>query len=221
MRLFTLPHALAGLFIFVMLGAQTATYFRGTEVTAVVDHVELRKHAKNGGAYCAYDFHFDLNGRRRDRHDSRTAPYRTGDTFTGRAMIIAGQDVFLPTGWSLKVDGLQTLGLAIVWNGFMSFFIYFAWIGPMRRRWLVRDGEATVGRITELTAGRGRGSSNKVAYEFEVNGRTVSGKSKIGTPELRAAVVGQPITVIYDPNKPKRSVPYELSDFIVSDAAMG
>ena len=215
LRLFILPHTIVGGFLLLTVPTRLYVHYLGTAVNATIDAVEPRT-SRKGGDYYLVTYHYLLNGRRYDGSESRTVRPVVGETFAGRAAAFAGHDVFRPARFSAPSDLLPLLGAAIFWNGVVSVFLYIAWVVPFRDRWLARHGEATLGAITGKEMHRGKGTTYSVSYEFEVDGQDYRGKGKVDFAAYDLTREGMPVTVLFDPSRPKRSLPYELSDFVVS-----
>lgn len=75
---------------------------------------------------------------------------------------------------------------------------------------LWRSGEEAVGRIEHVERNRSVRVNGKspwvVTYAYEVFGQTYTGESSSFEPKLRYAQRGQPVAVVFDPNKPEKSV---------------
>jgi hypothetical protein len=96
-------------------------------------------------------------------------------------------------------------------------------ITPWRIRRLLRDGEATAGTIVDFKAITGKGACLKIAYEFEAAPKDIGevssarekirGKMWVPGLDFRHTQVGDAVTVIYDRNRPQRSIIYEYADY--------
>jgi hypothetical protein len=201
--------------VFLLLVVPTRVYvhYWGTPVTATVDSVEARW-SKKGGDYYWISYHYMLNARRYDDTESRNVRPVVGETFAGRAAAFGGRGtMYSPTLRAKEI--LPLVGAAIFWNGVLSVFLYMAWVVPVRQRWLARHGEATPGAITGKDVCRGRGTTYTVSYAFEVDGTDYRGKCEVTSAAYQLAREGMAVTVLFDRSRPKRSLPYELSDFVV------
>ena len=116
--------------------------------------------------------------------------------------------------------------LVLFWNGILSMFVWMAWIAPWRKRQLLIHGAATGGQIIakdRVTGGKG-GPRYQVQYAYFVPQEETAGLAPMGLPcngqmevpvnDFTAADIGQSVTVIYDPRKPKRSLVYEFAEYV-------
>ena len=87
---------------------------------------------------------------------------------------------------------------------------------PWRTRRLLRTGTAVAGELTgaqPLPGRRGRGG--RVRYRFPTPAGPVYATQGVTGDARRAAYDGRPVTVVYDPARPARSVAVELSGYRV------
>jgi uncharacterized protein DUF3592 len=75
---------------------------------------------------------------------------------------------------------------------------------PLRcQRRLLSEGRAAPGHVTRHKKGH---HGTEFTFEFTtLSGKRITGKT---SPRAKPPVVGAPITVVYDPDEPKRSAPY-------------
>jgi hypothetical protein len=197
-------------------------YHHGTHVQARIHKLEPRT-SKKGGDYYVVGFDYELNRRRySEEFDSLSAAERMrtkiGDTIDGRAAAVFGHALFLKSSLDINDDVLRLGLFSLFWNGIMSAFVYMLWIHPIRQRLLVRNGDTAPGTITRRTETRGKGTTYTLCYTFRTRfGEVIETKSNVSQAGYHAAFEGAPVTVIYNPSRPKRSVPYEYSDFLVID----
>ncbi len=198
-------------------------YHYGTPVKAVIHSLEKRN-SKKGGASYVMGFHYFLDGHRYDqKNESLTADEgahtKIGDTFDGRAATILSMPWFLRANLDIKSDAIILGAVALVWNTFVGAFMYMLWGVPTRQRWLLRHGEETKGVILGRTvAARGRGTTYRVLYKFTTpSGELIKTGCDVSKEACESSNPGDPVTVIYTPRNPKRSLPYELCDFYVTN----
>jgi hypothetical protein len=214
LRLFIVPHMVAGVFFILAVPTHLYVHYLGTPVTATIDRIEPRTSKKSGDYYWV-TYHYMLDGRRFSDGESRQVRPAVGDTFGGRAAAFAGHGMILAPEFSVVRDVLPLLGAAIFWNGVLSMFLYVLWVVPIRQHWLARHGEATLGTITGKVVHRGKSTTYTVSYQFDVDGKDYRGKCDVDSAAYDLAREGMPVTVLYDPSRPKRSLPYEVCDFVV------
>ncbi|MEZ0265192.1 MAG: DUF3592 domain-containing protein, partial [Phycisphaerae bacterium] len=102
--------------------------------------------------------------------------------------------------------------------GLLCWALYLGMVvRPRRRRWLYTDGTAVPGTVTGGRVARVKGGTlYYVWYEFapaDGSGRRESKQMVAGPEEYAAALSGRPVTVLYDPGRPKRSVVYEYGGY--------
>jgi hypothetical protein len=133
----------------------------------------------------------------------------------------------LPQRYSTKSPWLTSLWYllgALVWNSILALFVWIAWIAPWRTRRVLKYGVPVAGQITSKTQIRGSkgGMSYQVKYVYqptledqkgEVSNQLVDGQSYISAKDYTSATVGQIVTVLFDPRKPKRSLIYDFADY--------
>jgi hypothetical protein len=220
-RLFVLPHVIIGIVTLLAVPTRWYVYNHGTHVQATIHKLE-RRTSKKGGVYYVVGFDYMLGGRRyseeyeslSNAEGSRT---RIGDKIDGRAAAPLGYTEFLRTTLDIRSDLLALGAWSLVWNLFIGLFMYLLWVVPIRQRLLARGGLAAAGIITGRKETHGRGTTHTLFYTFHTEGgQLVQAKSDVSQGPYHAAREGAPVTVIYDPKKSTRSLPYEFSDFIVA-----
>ena len=103
-----------------------------------------------------------------------------------------------------------------IWGVMLSITM----LGMLRRAWLtprrlVRDGQAVIGRITDKRMEQaGRSKAPTLFYEYEPAGGEVV-KSRISVPRKTFVTTeaGSDVVVVYDPDRPRRSLIYDVCDF--------
>jgi hypothetical protein len=222
MRLFILPHTVAGLFLLLSVPAHLYVHLFGTPVVAVVDRSEISASKKGHRSYEIY-FHYTVDGHR--FHDQTSAgidePQRAvaGFTFDGLASQFAEHAMFIPHDKSLVGDVLPLLLAALLWNGILSLFLYAVWINPIRQRWLFKYGQAATGAVTGHREIRGKGTRHVVEYEFTtLNGSRVKGKGDVPKRTYDQIADGSPVAVLYIARRPGWNQLYAHGDFLVKSA---
>jgi hypothetical protein len=225
-RLFILPHMIIGIGSLLTVPTRCYVYNFGTHVQATIHKLE-RRTSRKGGDYYVVGFDYTLGWRRyAEEYESLSvaegAHTRVGDKLDGRAAALLGHALFLRTSLDIRSDLLGLGTWSLLWNGFVWTVMYIIWVVPIRGRLLAKNGPAAPGVITSRKEKRGRGSTYTLFYTFRTAaGHLVRAKSDVRLEGYRAAYEGAPVTVIYDPRKPTRSLPYEFSDFIVAEVGRG
>jgi Protein of unknown function (DUF3592) len=114
----------------------------------------------------------------------------------------------------------------LFWNAILSVFVYVIWVAPLRDRALVRNGQVASGNIVSKRERRGRGVTYFATFRFTDPASGQEIKREMTLPSRAKyddARTGKPVTVIYDPRKPKRAVAYELGSYriVAPDASYG
>jgi hypothetical protein len=98
------------------------------------------------------------------------------------------------------------------------------YVAPWRLRRLLRHGEATAGVVVDKKAKSGRPPTYTLTYQFQPPARPWEGTGTATPPAVRASMkvypddflgcqVGDPVFVVYDPSRPRRSVIYRYADY--------
>jgi len=223
-RLFMLPHVIVGIVTLLAVPTRWYVYHHGAHVQAIIHKLE-RRTSRKGGDFYVVGWHYQFDGREYSEEyesmaESEGSHANIGDQIDGRAAAILGHAMFLRTSLDIRDDVMRLGVWSLIWNCFMLAAVYVIWVVPIRWRLLAKNGLTSSGRITGRQERKGRGSTYTLFYTFEtINGHTIEARSTVSHEGYRAAFEGAPVTVIYDPRRPKRSLPYEFSDFIVSPAA--
>jgi hypothetical protein len=103
---------------------------------------------------------------------------------------------------------------AAIWLSLFCVIGYVVCLPWIRQRGLVRNGTATVGKVTgdrEVLARQGNNSWFLVLYTFATSdGREISAQMRISRRAYNDVEANLPVTVLYDPARPSRSVAYEF-----------
>jgi hypothetical protein len=138
-----------------------------------------------------------------------------------------------PPGQS-GTTGICLLLLAVLWNAALAFVVWSYLRKPRTQRRLVREGLATAGNLVVVEAGKDRRRSREIqfAYRAPAHGLATSAAGPAGSAsgtalrewqvlmkvrrkDFARAQVGMPVTVLYDPREPSRSVVYAFADYEV------
>jgi hypothetical protein len=231
LRLFLLPHTLAG--IGVLLGAVSTTLLYlavlllGTDVEGRIVRKVQESHKKGLAYFVEYVYTVDdqeYRGRASVPADDYAAIHE-GDGLSVRvweAMPTAGVWPRVPGNWPISnMAGLW--GFALFWNGILSVFLYDAYYRPWKQRRLLRWGQPAAAIVRQVKTWSTRtGQRMKVQYEFAfpagdlLGGEVVAGAMTV--PAHRGAKPEDVLTVLYDPRRPRRSLLYVLADFRVVPA---
>ena len=228
-RLFILPHTLVGLFLIFKAVASVVlslgVLVAGTDVDGRIVRKIETKGKKDRVSYSAvYVYTVDqieYEGTASLEADEYAA-MREGQAITVKVYWPGVEGGHWP-GFA-SYSPLEEVGgicfFALFWNGIVSIFVYMLYVLPWRLRQLVRWGQPTEGIVRDVQQHMQKGKKViQVRYEYVVPpdghspGGVISGKASASGPKAEALHQGSLVTVLYDPRRPKRSLPYALSDF--------
>jgi hypothetical protein len=222
-RIFLLPHTLVGVGGFVALAIAIVCAATGNDRLARVTAATSSHSAKHGTSYHLAYVYSGAAGVRADGAQVGEGLYRsTPGTIRVRVLEVG------PLSWSTCVEehsAWQPVGFIALFTGFwnliVSVFVYALWIAPIRARWLVRDGQVTRGEVVSKRVQQGKGRAFFVTFRFQEPATEADLSVEMGVRDSSAHAriqVGEPVTVIYDPRKPKRALAYEYCGYTVAGA---
>lgn len=228
-RLFILPHTLAGVFILGQAVWGTGLYFGiwlfGDEYPGAVTNKSARP-GRQGKTVYALDYEYMVAGQlytgRASVNAEEYQETAEGDRFSIRALESAPTSdpwARLPGQTPLWNVGGRWL-IALFWNGILSVFLWHLYVRPWQMRRLVRRGRPAAG----IVRGAWRTPGNKqttydLTYEYAVTVRLVgepavyTAKMTSGQSSASGAKPGDVVTVLYDPRTPARSLVYKYADY--------
>jgi uncharacterized protein DUF3592 len=222
LRIFCLPFVAAGIFFVFKILETPVTRLLGHDAMARIVQVQPYFRGADGRRFDVA-FSYDV------WPGVRVEGYGIIDTAGGPPPVV-GQNVpirLLVVGsWYCAelrdeprgISAYVCMGLfATVWCGIVLLLTMFAWLGPIFRKQLIREGKAATGVITskEKRSGR-RNTYYGIHYRYQIStGEKQVGKERVSLPLFEQLVEGQTVTVIYDMQKPARSAVYEASDYEV------
>ena len=236
-RLFIVPHTFIGLALLLVALASTAVFLVGSNAPAQVTARNISR-----GKNTSYRLQFvyrEAGALHRDSQDVSASDYDA--TPIGAAVQVRrltplpNAQLVMPSG-NRYPNPLPSWGFALFWNGIVSAFLYMAWVAPWQRKKLVAQGAATEGQITGKEIERGRNTSYVLRYryaprEYSQNSSDpfstlapnaltrapatppLSGTMNVAKADYEAAHEGDFVTIIYDQDKPKRSLIYRYAEF--------
>jgi hypothetical protein len=231
-RLFILPHMCVGAGLIGAVGLTCMTALFGADLEARVVKAYTSHSSKHGTVY-----HLDY------RYHGASREYTNSDTVTanayavvnrpgeaeGRAVTVRVRYLELgPVHYHLLLQECSPwksagglLLFAGFWNGVLSVFVHLAWVAPIRNRLLVRHGLATPGTLLSTRESPGKSTTYYAKFRFvdPGTGQEIEREMTLpGRAQYTAARPKQPVTVLYDPRRPKRALVYELSGYRVDGA---
>jgi len=228
-RLFTLPHTLVGIGATAYWLFLWCWIFFGADLPAVVTGTDVQTSRKSGSSYLVkYEFRAEgevkqgSSGVSFDDYQRYRAQDNPKPVLTVRHLSFW---LFEHTELRSHVRWWNPAGAFTLWIGFwdtaVGAFFYMLWIKPLRIRWLYRHGEATPGRVTNKGTESGKSTRYYVSYVFEhpYTGEQLKGEVEaLKRVDYDSTRIGQPVTVLYAPNKVKRNTMYELGGYGVFEA---
>jgi Protein of unknown function (DUF3592) len=226
-RLFILPHTIAGVFILVMAVRSTGLYLGvwlyGTEYQGQIVKKYERPGSKGRISHIV-EFEYMVNGGLHTATESVDVDvYRQaaeGDRIDIRAMesVPESEPWTRITGRSPLLSVAGKWGIALFWNGILSLFVWALYVRPWQMRRLVRWGRPTEGIVRSATLSTNKKTKTyRFIYEYAVVGDDVLQptvfKRRMSSTQNGVAGIrsGDLVTILYDPRKPKRSVIYRAS----------
>lgn len=208
-RLFILPHTLAGIGIigwfFLCLFWALFGHNAPAEITAAWQTTGKKGSITYHVAYTYGDgLHKDASVgesfyRQVPSEFKRRPGLEVDKTYPATARIFTFGPInrveLITTTASYAGEVFGPLFMALFWNGILSIFLYMAWVCPYHDKQLARTGRAVLGRVTSITAGK----NAKAHYTFrttlgqEINGACARGKFQRGDA-----------IVLYDEARPKK-----------------
>jgi len=227
-RLFIMPHMLVGIGAIGYLVFLLLWHVFGTDFPATVIDTKVSHSSKHGDSYIL-NYRFEAGGE--TKFDSGTVGWSVYQTYQKKTPGQTNPPVtvhYLGLGplhhaalressspWSEM--GFVTLW-AIFWNGVLSIFVYQIWVKPIRARLLYKNGDSTAGKLLKKRVQTGKSSAYYVSYRFNepVSGQQYESEILVWSHDSwLQAVEGQPVTVLFARNNPKRSTVYEFGGYRV------
>lgn len=227
-RIFLMPHMLigiggAGYLVFLLLWR-----LFGVDLPATVVGSKISHSAKHGDHY-TLQYRFEADGE--TRSDSATVGWSIYQIYRDQA---AGQSNAPVTVHYFRLGPLHHSALreggspwaeigfltlwAGFWNGILSIFVYQFWVKPIRVRLLYKYGDSTAGKLLHKRVRTGKSSTYYVSYRFNDprSGQAYDSEIQVWkVADWLTAVEGQPVTVLFAQNNPKRSTVYEFGGYRV------
>jgi hypothetical protein len=192
----------------------------GQQITALVDSKEARVHYDHGShLHYFLQYHFTFAG---GEHTSeQQVPYSIYETINPptQMSVRATQIGF----WTIHAMSVQRVDSAwipgLILCGITAAILLHAAISSARQRYLVREGTAVPGSVSDRRVRRGKNTGYCVKYRFTSKDGDIFERECIVSRKLfDTLAVGTAITVLHDPCNPMRSVAYECCPFEVVPA---
>jgi hypothetical protein len=214
------PFILVGIWILFSIPIRIYVQSHGTAVQARVDAKRIHQ-AKSAVTHYVH-FLYSLNGHAHsDEQQVRSQDYERvhiGQTLPARAMELGFMTVCV-TSLQHANSTAGALVFALFWDGFIVLFLVLLLRPQAQQRRLVREGTAVPGTIVRdrewLSQYRGR-SAFYLTFSFKtVDGQDITKEIQVPRKSYEIAVIPSPVTVLYDPARPSRSIAYEYCDYEV------
>jgi len=228
LRLFILPHMVVGVWLLGTALLATVQYVRVLSVGVECDGRVVKKTAEKGSkghTYYSVEYAYPVNG---VEHTGRVGVdpdvydgLKEGDPVRVRTLESDPEKNPWPRigSQSAPMGVLIAWGIALFWNGIMSVGVWGLYVRPWRARRLIRYGEPVPGTVRNWAAVPVKGgTAYKLTYEYtapDASGLPAPRTGKMTSERKEAADYkpGRAVTVVYDPERPWRSVIYALGDY--------
>jgi hypothetical protein len=226
MRIFLLPFMAAALWLPVTAYERYWVLNHGEHVTArIVDKYEATntKRITHYFLRCTYDVDAKTFTEDVPVDQQTFLSQTTGQTLEGRAGRFGSRGMFLADTNQPWKDVLTLALVSLGWDAFILFLVYVTWISPWRKLHIARNGQATLGTITDKKRSWQKTNKTRILkYQFTTPaGQTISGRVFTSGQRYDAASVGQPLTVLYLPQRPRANLAFEYSEFRLKDQLHG
>jgi hypothetical protein len=223
-RIFILPHSLIGLccLLFAMPGS-VIWAIAGDDYTASVTRIWIENGRKRSITYRAAFTYTLPTGPRQTSDTIDSDQYHRLDTTppeqrTLRVRAIKVGPIFFDKpidnssgAWTYVVS---VWFFSLFWCGITGIFVHFLYIQPYRQRLLYRSGEITAGTIVSKYTRRAKSTTYYLRYAFTLpDGRHFEKVMPTRQNLWQSAEVNQPVTVLYSPSNPKRSIVYDYGPY--------
>ena len=225
-RIFIMPHVLIGIGVAGYLAFLLLWRLFGVDYPATVVDAKVSRSSKHGDRYILH-YRFEAGGEIRLGSDSvgwpvyqnyqNTSPGQTNPPVMVHYLGLGPlhHATLREAGSPWAEIGFLSLW-ALFWNGVLSIFVYQIWVKPLRVRRLYQFGNSTSGKLLHKRMRTGKSSTYYVSYRFNDPFSSQIYESEIQVwkaDDWQQAVEGQPVTVLFAQNNPKRSTVYEFGGY--------
>jgi len=224
-HLFILPHTLIGIFLFLFPIHSLLVVLFGITVPGHITGKRIGHSSKTNKPYYHANYEYKVGGESysgsMDPSQSEYASLEIESPVNVRVLpLTPGINSRIVTAAGIKASDIPGVFLMMLfWNGILSIFWWGLLIKPLRDRKLVIEGTACLGVILDKKMTGGKTTTYSIAYRFEpgagsmIRTETITGKMAIRSKDWDAVRQGDPVTVLYDPTKPKRNIAYDFADY--------
>jgi hypothetical protein len=228
LRLFTAPHTLGGLFLIGISVYLPLLILLGDDVPGQITNLQTTTSKKSGLIYHAqYSYVVDgFSFSEDDTIDSAEyAHLKKGQPCTVRVFRFLPKTLPQRLGSSSPwLKWPKYLVMALFWNAFMSLIVWCVWIDPWRKWMLLKYGTAVAGQVKSRETYRGSkgGTYYRVHYVYVPaiddagmvsESELLNGKMSVSFRDYNSATTGKVVTVLFSPNKPRRSIVYDFAEY--------
>ena len=223
-RLFILPHIIIGIGLLTLVPVTLASVFFGQLHQGRV----INKSTSSGkkGTYYQIRYEYEAGGRKRadERPCSRAQYDQMGDVSAAQAsqpievrtLNLLGheyKETFLP-GESHWAPIRWIAWPALLWNAFLSVFLWILYVDPWRKKRLVRYGQPVVGRVFRKHVQHSRSETYYLDCAFDHPGIGPRQVEISVQPHLyNLALEGEAVTMLCYPGHKRPVTVYEYGDF--------
>ena len=235
LRLFILPHTLVGIALLFVMPASLVWAVAGHDHTAAVERLWETTQRRSHTYHVAYAYDLPADGplpgpHRRSQttvnqsvYDALHAQPRNQRTVQVRALGVPPlfyDDVIDGPGGAWRVVGFAWL-FGTFWCAIVSLFAYAIYIKPWLTRRLDRSGTAVPGTVVSKRMSRGKTVTRHLTFTFETpDGQRYTREMDSAAPirQWDTARAGDPVTVLYNPRRPRRSIACEFGPYVCTPA---
>lgn len=225
-HLFTLPHQVVGVGVLVVVLYAWLFVLAGSVIPAQVVDKQTDYNPKKRITTYRLHYTFSHNGLQQRGDDKVSQKFYTQTSLGQTIQVKVSPIAAVPfsyvedpdhRGGALIFPAFITV-FATFWNGVMVFLWWTLYIRPWQYRWLVKNGKATQGVITKKDIKKNKTTTYLIEYQFQLfaYGQPIVGKMEARKEDWDHLQANSPVTVLYHPDKPKRSVVYECADYEVA-----
>lgn len=227
LRLFILPFILIGIGVVVMFLAKAVIIVAGVTVPGKVVDKKVTTDSDGNSYKVFYTYLTDDQS----QHHSKTVPQDVYNTIEVGMNVPVKHLPFLPnlisTPQFTSDNPWRELGFymlfGLLWNSIVSVFAYIAYILPWQIANLYKYGDVGLAKITDKTlASDSDGDATYyIHYTYESPtkygfiGDVFKKKHNLPKEDWEKLQVGNEITILFHPRKPKNSVPYAYGGYKV------
>jgi hypothetical protein len=197
-----------------LAGIQYHVFVHGTPIQAKITDSYITQQRKGGAEYHVV-YRYSMDGS--EQVDEEAVDWKTYQDYppevAGRAMNLWGHYFSVTELINERQAAERALVICGIWILMIAVTPWWIWV---RMKRLVAHGQTAVATVTNKRKSFGKSTSYVLDYTFNSpDGAVVAGLTVAPRKKYDVARVGDQITVLFDPRRPKRNVAYEFGIFEV------